>query len=87
MTMNIEKLGENQYRISLGDQAVEFDHETYEDVFYSASANVTAYYRVLVDAVCETAEERAAMTAMINDGGDMEKNLTALQEAVKALGI
>ncbi len=85
--MHIEKIGENQYRISLGDQSVEFDHEKYEDVFYSASTNVTAYYRVLVDSVCETGEEREAMTAMINDGGDMEKNLAALQEAVKALGI
>ncbi|MHC4846710.1 MAG: hypothetical protein ACYTCU_11205 [Planctomycetota bacterium] len=85
--MNIEKLGENQYRISHGGKTVEFDHEKYEDVFYSASANTTAYYRVLVDAVCETAEEREAMTAMINEGGDMEKNLTALQDAVKALGI
>jgi len=85
--MNIEKLGDNQYRISLGGQAVEFDHEKYEDVFYSASANTTAYYRVLVDSVCESAEQREAMTAMINEGGDMEKNLAALQANVKALGI
>lgn len=85
--MNIEKLGDNQYRISLGDKAVEFDHEKYEDVFYSASTNVTAYYRVLVDSVCDSSEQREAMTAMINEGGDMEKNLSALQENVKALGI
>lgn len=85
--MNIEKLSENVYRISGGDRAVEFDHEKYEDVFYSASTNVTAYYRVLVDSVCETPDQREAMTAMINDGGDMEKNLSLLQAAVQALGI
>jgi hypothetical protein len=85
--MNIEKFGDDQYRISLGERSVEFDHASYEDVFHSASANLTAYYRVLVDTVCITPEEREAMTAMINDGGDMEKNLAALQAAVKALGI
>jgi hypothetical protein len=85
--MDIERTGEGQYRIQSGDHTLAIDHEKFEDLFYSADTNPTAYYRVLVDSVCRTAEERTAMTTMINTGDDMEATLKTLQEQVKAIGL
>ena len=85
--MHIQKTGDGEYRIQSGDHSVEIDHEKFEDLFYSADANATAYYRVLVDSVCQTANERTAVTAMINADGDMATTLKTLQEQVKAIGL
>jgi len=85
--MQIEQTPEGRYRIHAGDQAVTIDREQFEDLFYSADTNATAYYRVLVDSVCQSADERTAMTTMINAGGDMEATLSALQQQVKAIGL
>jgi hypothetical protein len=85
--MQIQVVGEGQYRIHAGSHAVEIGREQFEDLFYSAETNATAWYRVLVDSVCQSADERAAMTAMINAGDDMEAVLGALQAQVREIGL
>ena len=84
--MQIERSGDD-FRIHAGAHAVTIDRERFEDLFYAAETNPTAYYRVLVDSVCRTAAERGAMTAMINAGGDMEATIADVQRQVKALGL
>lgn len=84
--MQVERQG-SDYKIHAGAHAVTIDRERFEDLFYAADTNPTAYYRVLVDSVCRTAAERGAMTAMINAGGDLEATLADVQRQVKAIGL
>jgi hypothetical protein len=80
--MKIEKTRKGTFRISDGGQAVEFDKERYEDLFYAVPVDSTAFYRLLTEAVCETEAQRAAMVAMIRGLPSMEAGFKTLQDEI-----
>lgn len=81
----IEKIDEKRYRITDGSEELVFNKAKFEDLYYAVPTHPTQFYRLLVEELVDSDEERALMNRIIERAGDREYNIDILQEEIRKL--
>lgn len=82
--MKINQVAEKQYELTNGELKIGFGYQKFEDLYYAVPINNTAFLRLLQDEVCETAEERHTLNAMLTRAKDRSAALDSLQQQIQA---
>ena len=82
--MEIVKVSDEQYRITDGKNHINFSREKFEDLYYAVPLNPTYFLRLLQDNICQNAQQRHLLNAMLENAGaeildQLQKQIAEIQ--------
>ncbi len=81
--VNIEKISEDEYRISVDSKFISFNKEKFEDLYYAVPVEEAIFLRLLLDNVCQSNEEIKFINEEVADKGALNE----LQEKIQAMSV
>ena len=84
--MKIQKVSDNEFKITAEQGEISFDLESFEDLYFAVPVNNTGFYRLLFDVVVQDSENRKLLDSIITSLPDKEEGLTELQNEIQKIG-